>query len=173
MIAYKKSFRYDLNDFGFYQQIPVLTKTIADSYPAHIEWIDKKFLPHLHDSTRGYSFAIDYASTIQVDNRLHPGMKLVSNRLAGCSLLKNVRDEKKICCLFVDPNYRHQGIASRLIQDSFEILCTEKPLMTVSEPNLPQLQKLIDRFGFELTSVKDSVYLPGIKEYYYNEGLAR
>ncbi len=45
--------------------------------------------------------------------------------------------------------------------------------MTVSQQNLGMLQKLIDRYGFELTSVKESVYKPGVKEYYYNEGLAR
>ena len=73
-------------------------------------------------------------------------------------------EEKKLCCLFVDPNYRGQKIASKLIEDSFELLNTNKPLMTVSQQNLGMLQKLIDRYGFELTSVK---------EYYYNEGLAR
>ena len=45
--------------------------------------------------------------------------------------------------------------------------------MTVSQQNLGMLQKLINRYGFELTSVKESVYKSGVKEYYYNEGLAR
>ena len=78
-----------------------------------------------------------------------------------------------MCCLFVDPNYRGQKIASKLVEDSFTLLNTTKPVMTVSQQNLSMLQKLIDRYGFELTSVKESVYLPGVKEYYYNEGLAR
>lgn len=173
MVSYHLSNRYDLKHFGLYQQIPILTKTIAESYPGHLEWIDKKFLRHLHDSTRGYSFAVDYDVPVRVPNLLHPGQMLDSYHLSGCSLLKDTKDEKKICCLFVDPAYRGQGIASQLIKNSFAILNTEKPLMTVSEHNLPQLQKLIDRFGFELTSVKNSVYLPGVREFYYNEGLAR
>ena len=173
MVSYHLSNRYNLQHFGLYQQIPILTKTIAESYPGHLEWIDKKFLRHLHDSTRGYSFSVDYDVPVRVPNLLHPGQMLDSYHLSGCSLLKNTKDEKKICCLFVDPAYRGQGIASQLIKNSFAILNTEKPLMTVSEHNLPQLQKLIDRFGFELTSVKNSVYLPGVREFYYNEGLAR
>lgn len=173
MVSYHLSNRYNLKHFGLYQQIPILTKTIAESYPGHLEWIDKKFLRHLHDSTRGYSFSVDYDVPVRVPNLLHPGQMLDSYHLSGCSLLKNTKDEKKICCLFVDPAYRGQGIASQLIKNSFAILNTEKPLMTVSEHNLPQLQKLIDRFGFELTSVKNSVYLPGVREFYYNEGLAR
>ena len=79
----------------------------------------------------------------------------------------------ELCCLFVDPNYRGQKIASKLVEDSFEVLKTNKLVMTVSQQNLGMLQKLIDRYGFELTSVKESVYKPGVKEYYYNEGLAR
>ena len=173
MVSYHLSNRYNLQHFGLYQQIPILTKTIAESYPGHLEWIDKKFLRHLHDSTRGYSFAVDYDVPVRVPNLLHPGQMLDSYHLSGCSLLKDTKDEKKICCLFVDPAYRGQGIASQLIKNSFAILNTEKPLMTVSEHNLPQLQKLIDRFGFELTSVKNSVYLPGVREFYYNEGLVR
>lgn len=173
MVSYHLSDCYNLKHFGLYQQIPILTKTIAESYPGHFAWIDEKFLPNLHDRTRGYSFSVDYDTPVKIPNRLHKGQILDSYHLSGCSLLKNTPDEKKICCLFVDPNYRNQGIASQLIKNSFEILRTDKPLMTVSEHNLPQLQKLIDRFGFELTSVKDSVYLPGVREFYYNEGLAR
>lgn len=173
MVSYHLSDCYNLKHFDLYQQIPILTKTIADSYPGHFAWIDEKFLPNLHNRTRGYSFSVDYGSPVRVQNRLHKGQMLDSYHLSGCSLLKNTADEKKICCLFVDPAYRNQGIASQLIKNSFEILRTDKPLMTVSEHNLPQLQKLIDRFGFELTSIKDSVYLPGVREFYYNEGLAR
>jgi ribosomal protein S18 acetylase RimI-like enzyme len=173
MVSYHLSERYDLKHFGLYQQIPILTKTISDSYPGHMEWIDKKFLKQLHDGLRGYAFSVDYNTPVKVPNLLHPGQTLDSYHLSGCSLLKKDKHEKKICCLFVDPNYRKQGIASRLIESSFEILGTDKPLITVSEHNLPQLKRLLEKFNFELTSVKDSVYLPGVREYYYNEGLAR
>ena len=162
---------YCLEDDYFYLQLPTLTKVIGDSYPGHFKWLDNTFLKGLQLTTeRGYSFAIDFDRFIGVKSK----MGIVgTHQLAGCSLLKNSPEEKKLCCLFVDPTYRKRGIASHLVEDSFEVLNTDKPLMTVSEHNVPQLQKLIDRYGFELTSVKESIYKPGVKEYYYNEGLAR
>ena len=45
--------------------------------------------------------------------------------------------------------------------------------MSKSKGNVIYPETLIDRYGFELTSVKESVYKPGVKEYFYNEGLAR
>lgn len=175
MIQYKNSMEYNISDERFYIQVRDLTKTIANSYAEHFNWLDNKFFKALREknnNTRGYSFAVDYANFIDF-----PYGSLFDTvgtyKLAGCVLLKNEPEEKKLCCLFVDPNYRGQKIASKLIENSFELLNTTKPLMTVSQQNLGMLQKLIDRYGFELTSVKESIYKPGVKEYYYNEGLAR
>ena len=171
MISYKSSLTYNSDHEGFYGQVAWLTRDILDSYDGHFDWLQNKFFPGLLKNTRGYSFAIDSESKYVVKTR-RLGLLPVYT-LAGCSLLKNEPDEKKLCCLFVDPTYRGQKIASTLIENSFELLQTNKPVMTVSQQNLAQLQKLIDRYGFELTSVKESVYKPGVKEYYYNEGLAR
>ena len=170
-MKYKLSDHYSIEDKNYYNQLFSLTKTISDSYPGHFTWLNTKFIPGLYIGHRAYSFAID--------NNIQTSIQLLNNKefpiysLIGCSLLKNTPIEKKICCLFIDKNYRRQGIASKLIQDSFEILQTTKPLITVSEQNLDQLKPLLKKFNFELTSVKDSVYLKGIKEYYYNEGLSR
>ena len=169
MVTYKNSSRFCIRDIGFYNQLPVLTKSIGSSYPGHFEWLSNVFLGGLRDGNRGYSFAIDNNKFTDVCG----GHMVQMYKLAGCALLKNTDEEKKICCLFVDPEYRYQGIASHLIENSFEMLRTDKPLMTVAENNLFQLQKLINRYDFELTSVRDSVYRRGIKEYYYNEGLAK
>ncbi len=157
MIQYILSDRYNTDDVMYYEQLPRLTEEIGKSYSGHLVWLNTKFLPGLHTKTRGYSFAIDDRT----------------DWLSGCTLLKNEPSEKKLCCLFVDPNYRKLGIASKLVENSFELLRTDKPVMTVSEQNLSQLQPIIKRYGFELTSVKESVYKQGVREYFYNEGLAR
>lgn len=170
-INYEKSSVYNPNHELYYGQVAWLTRDILDSYSGHWEWLEKKFFPGLQEGKRGYSFAIDYNSKDWINIKKFGPMFIY--KLAGCALLKDEPDEKKLCCLFVDPNYRGQKIASRLVEDSFEVLNTNKPVMTVSQQNLGMLQKLIDRYGFELTSVKESVYKPGVKEYYYNEGLAR
>lgn len=169
-ISYELSNIYNPNHEQFYGQVAWLTRDILDSYDGHWDWLQYKFFPGLQKGTRGYSFAVDYDSAQSITTK--KGIIPVHS-LVGCALLKNEPDEKKLCCLFVDPNYRGQKIASKLVEDSFELLNTNKPVMTVSQQNLGMLQKLIDRYGFELTSVKESVYKPGVKEYYYNEGLAR
>jgi len=169
-ISYLLSNTYNIDHEPFYGQVAWLTRDILKSYDSHWEWLQDKFFPNLKNGTRGYSFAVDYDSAQSITTRR--GIIPVYT-LTGCALLKNEPEEKKLCCLFVDPNYRGQKIASKLIEDSFELLNTNKPLMTVSQQNLGMLQKLIDRYGFELTSVKESVYKPGVKEYFYNEGLAR
>lgn len=169
MIEYKQSNGYNVEHCRFYPQILWLTDEITKTYAGHPKWVNDVFLKGLYaGKTRGYVFAVapDSKQWIEVS-----GQKV--GTLAGCSLLKNTPEEKKICCLFVNPNHRKQGIASQLIERSFVLLDTDKPLMTVAENNLDQLRALISRYGFELTSVKDSVYKPGVKEYYYNEGLAR
>lgn len=155
MISYLLSTTYKPEHCPLYVQVPHLTRTIQESYDSHFTWLEKKFFANLRTGGRGYVFATS-------------GMNL-----AGCSLLKNEEDEKKICCLFVDPEFRRLGIASKLIENSFEILQTEHPLITVSEQNLQQLIPLLKRYGFVHTSTKNSVYKPGVNEYYYNEGLAR
>lgn len=170
MITYELSKVYNPNHEMLYGQVAWLTRDILDSYEGHWEWLEKKFFPGLIEGKRGYSFAVDYNK--KTNTKTKSGIIPVYT-LAGCSLLKDEPDEKKLCCLFVDPTYRGQKIASKLVEDSFEVLNTNKPVMTVSQQNLGMLQKLIDRYGFELTSVKESVYKPGVKEYYYNEGLAR
>lgn len=169
MIEYKQSIGYNLEHNRFYPQILWLTDEITKTYAGHPNWVNNVFLDGLYKETsRAYVFAVAPESKQWFNVS---GQQV--GTLAGCSLLKNTPDEKKICCLFVNPNHRKQGIASNLIERSFMLLNTDKPLMTVAENNLDQLRPLIQRFGFELTSVKDSVYKTGVKEYYYNEGLAR
>ena len=172
-IQYRNSTKYDIDNAGFIVQLPTLTKTIGDSYPAHFKWLDDTFVKGLQQGNgRAYSFAVDYDNFIDFPyGSLFDYIGVY--KLSGCALLKNTPEEKKLCCLFIDPKYRKLGIASKLVENSFELLNTDKPLMTVSENNLGQLSGLIKKYGFELTSVKESVYKKGIKEYFYNEGLAR
>lgn len=136
----------------YYDQVLGLTHIISDTYPGLLNWFNNKFISGLKlGNERAYSFVVDGA------------------HLAGVSLLKNAPTEKKICCLFVAPEYRRMGLASQLIQASFKILDTTKPLITVSDNNLSQLQKLLDRYGFELSRSQPGAYRPDLVEYFYNE----
>lgn len=136
----------------YYNQVLSTVHSVRDTYPGYPQWFNNKFMYGLKNTTeRAYCFAVD-------------GPKLV-----GVSLLKNTEPEKKICCLFVSPDYRHMGIATKLMQASFALLHTQKPLMTVSNNNLSQIKPLINRFGFELSRKQPSAYRPDLVEYFYNE----
>ena len=169
MLQYINGTTYNFKDLQYYIQVPKLTEEIGKTYPGHQKWLDTTFTEGLWNGTRGYSFAVDFGNKI-----LFPYGdcfdRVSTYKLSGCSLLKNTPEEKKICCLFIDPFYRKKGIASQLIRNSFEILGTDKPLITVAENNLQMLEPILKKFQFELTSVKDSVYRKGVKEYYYNQG---
>ena len=168
-IKYLHGRKYEFDHMQYYIQLPELTKEIGKTYPGHIKWLNETFTAGLWKDERAYSFAVDYNNKI-----LFPYGdcfdRVSTYKLAGCSLLKNTPEEKKICCLFIDPQYRKLGIASKLISSSFELLGTTMPLITVSENNLPMLEPILKKFQFELTSVQDSVYRKGVKEYYYNQG---
>lgn len=147
-----QSYNYKPEHQIYYDQVLDLTHTIGGTYPGHKQWLNDKFMQGLKKGDgRAYCFAV------------------AGRRLTGVSLLKNTAAEKKICCLFVLPDYRRMGIASKLIQSSFEILNTQKPLMTVSNNNLEQLQPLLKHFGFELSRTQTGAYRPDLEEYFYNE----
>ena len=128
-----------------------LTKPICDTYSSHDDWFKSKFVPNIQKGERIYIVSFD-------DNE----------NLTGCSLLKDTKQEKKICTLFVNPKYRKQGIASVLLDASLNVL-NNKAVMTVADKNLSQLLSLIKKYNFELTSVKKDVYTKGSVEYFFNE----
>lgn len=59
-------------------------------------------------------------------------------------ILKNA-DEKKICTLRVAENYRHQGIASMLLNLAFRELQCTKPLITVSSYHIDEFKPLLEK----------------------------
>ena len=128
-----------------------LTKPINDTYSSHNDWLENKFIPNIQKGDRVYIVSLNE-----------------NGDLTGCSLLKDTKQEKKICTLFVDSKYRHQGIASALMNESVKVL-DGKPLITVADKNLSQLLPLLKKYGFKLTSFKEGVYTKGSIEYYFNE----
>ena len=89
-------------------------------------------------------------------------------KLAGCVLLKNTKEEKKICTLFVHPKYRKQGLGRKLLEQTLLEL-GEHPLITVADRNIAQLMPLLKKKEFHLSAVKKSIYRPENTEYYFND----
>ncbi|MDY6407588.1 MAG: GNAT family N-acetyltransferase [Pseudomonadota bacterium] len=137
-----------------YDQMLDLTKSIGDTYPEYTKWFKEKFIPGLQRKERMYVIAQDD-----------------DNTLAGCVLIKNTEEEKKICTLFVDPKFQRQGLGKQLLEQTLKEL-GEHPLITVSTRNLSQLSSLLKKCGFHLSAVKKGVYNSEDTEYYFNDAKA-
>jgi predicted acetyltransferase len=90
------------------------------------------------------------------------------SNISGILILKNTEFEKKICTLRVVSRFRKKGIGKRLFRRAFEILDTDKPVITVSESRVSQFKPLLTYYGFKLSDVVKGVYLKSANEYVYN-----
>ena len=135
-----------------YEQILDLTRPINDAYPDRIKWFREKFIPGLKKKQRLYIIAQD-------DN----------NVLAGCALLKKTEEERKICTFFVSPQFRGNGLGTKLMEHSLKEL-GQHPLITVSSKNLSTpLLNLLKRYDFHLSATKRGAYNSQDTEYYFND----
>lgn len=136
---------------GLYDGIDQLTKSINNTYPGHNDWLYKKFFPGLKDGSR--KIVVAY-------NDLNNPM--------GVALLKDTPEEKKVCCLFVREDCRKMGIADNLIKKSCAVLKTNKPLITIADKNIYQLQRLLDKYHFTFSYKKKGAYKENDTENYFN-----
>lgn len=137
-----------------YQGIFDLTKSLQQSYPNYKSWYEKTFLEGLKKGEREIIIAQD-------------GEKIV-----GCALIKNTSDEKKLCTLFVHPNFRRQGIGEQLLKISIQKL-GQNPLISVSQENTPLVNGLFRKFNFHLSAIKKGCYQPESTEYFFNDVRAK
>lgn len=134
-----------------YQEIFELTKPVTQNYPGYAEWFQKTFMLGLYKKERLYIVAQD-----------------LNNQLLGCALVKKTPQEEKLCTLFVDKKYRRCGIGRQLLAQTIKVL-GKRPLISVSDQSMPQMQPLLDEFGFHLSSQKKDVYRPNHTEFYFND----
>ncbi len=159
MILYKKRENMQIKTFRtyhpeqtlLYEQILAFIQPLRDTYPEYDKWFKEKFIPGLQKSERMFIIALD-------DN----------NTLAGCVLIKNTKEEKKISTLLVDPKFRRKGLGEELLKQTLQELGSH-PLITVSNKNLSQLQPLLKKCGFHLSAIKKGVYNSQDTEYYFND----
>lgn len=142
---------YHLEHAKLYEDILSLTMSINDAYSGYADWYKNVFLSGLKKGERIYIVAQDE-----------------NENLAGCVLIKNTNDEKKICTLFVNPLFRKQGLATQLLETSLKEL-GEHPLITVSSRNIVQLKPLLDKMGFHLSGKRKGVYGAKDTEFYFND----
>lgn len=93
--------------------------------------------------------------------------KLLIN-ICGIMILKNYKEEKKICTLYIEKNFRNKKIGSQMIKKSFEYLGTNKPHITIPEEEYLNFKPLLDKYNFIETSKIKNYYRKNKIEYFYN-----
>ncbi len=110
-------------------------------------------------------------------NKVIPGVltgerKIIERRingvLAGVAITKNTKDEKKLCCLRVLPDFVGSGVGLRLFEDAFLELNTDKPLLSVSEEQIAKFERFFCYFGFEKIDEYFGLYRPNKLEFSFN-----
>jgi hypothetical protein len=123
---------------------------LRSSYPHFDRWFSSKVLPGIYTGER----------TLLIEER--------DSSAVGLLILKHTATEKKLCTLRVRPHFESKGLGVRLFQTAFEILGTERPLLSVSQPSEPKFQRLFAYFGFAKQAVYQGRYLPMVDELAYN-----
>ena len=110
-----------------------------DQYPEYLKWFYTVNLPRIFKGKGDIIFYLD-------------GLEIVS-----LSTLKNT-DEKKICTLLVNEDYQKRGYSKQILEDSFEYLGTETPLITIPTKRLEEFDKIIDAYQWSESSRTDEYY---------------
>ena len=92
----------------------------------------------------------------------------VTRKIVGVCNLKNNREEKKLCSLYVDEKYRKQGIGFKLLDYAFNYLRTNKPVFSVNSKNYNDYKNIINGNDWNLKEILGNYYMYGDCEYVYN-----
>lgn len=110
-----------------------------DQYPGYLKWFYTVNLPRIFKGKGDIIFYLD-------------GLEVVS-----LSTLKN-SDEKKICTLLINEDYRKKGYSKQILEDSFKYLGTETPLITIPTKRLDEFSKIIDAYHWKENDRTDEYY---------------
>ena len=105
---------------------------IGEDYEHLCEWYWSKAVPWVFSNHMDFFLALN------------------SGKVIGVLIAKKEKEERKICTLFVSSEYSHKGIATHLINDSFEFLETTKPIITFSEYKIYQFMPIIRKYGWQI-----------------------
>lgn len=124
-------------------------KDVAPLYPHFKSWLYFTFKP-------GFERGLRSIISARIDGRL-----------AGLALLKNDAIEKKICTFFVLPEFREQGIGSKLMKESLAFLDSSETFISVSEERDSELFPLLSSNGFRCSSRITGYYRKDKYESFY------
>lgn len=120
-------------------EIYLLTDYNKSQYPDYYKWYFSKNIPRVINGTGDIIFYLD-------------GLEIV-----GISILKK-NTEKKLCTFMINSEYRKKGYSKLLLEDSFEYLKTDKPVITIPEFRLGEFSSIINAYEWEKSSIIDNYF---------------
>lgn len=136
-----------------------ITDFIRDYYPNHRNWFIKKQLPGvINGNERDILFVRDPEN---LDN------------IIGMTCIKNTKEEKKLCTLFVSPEFRGKGIGSSLMEEALRLLGTDRPLVTFPNHLKDTMNPFIVKYKWKLIETVPNAYGKGKDELCYNGTLKK
>ena len=132
IVAYDNSRKYEIANSGtLFWSIFYYATNLLYIYPNFFHWFQDKVISDLSCGQR---------TVFATYND--------KNKLTGYMVIKNTKQEQKICTLQILPEYRKQNFGSQLITLALSIL--NKPIITVSSYQLDLYQNLLSRYNFSL-----------------------
>lgn len=71
-------------------------------------------------------------------------------------IIKDDKGEKKLCQIYTNEEYRKRGICHSLLEESFAILGTDKPKITIPQFRLDEFNNIISKYGWIESEELDS-----------------
>lgn len=118
----------------------LLSMQVKNDYPDYRNWYQTIQVPGLYDGTRNIIIA-------------H-----IKDRIVGFVSLKKTQDEKKICTFYVEKSFRRNQIGTLLATKAVDYLEEEKPLITIPMDKIHQFIKIAEKYGWEITEIKENLY---------------
>lgn len=141
-----------INETGLYEMVHNFLQDISVNYPKFDNWFFNTVYKEIKSENpeRDILVMLDGAFIVSI------------------MILKNSKEEKKLCTIKVHEEYRKQNIATHMFEKSFIELNTLYPQFTVSDNNFPNFDSIIKHFNFKVSYAQNSVYDIGKNEYYIN-----
>jgi ribosomal protein S18 acetylase RimI-like enzyme len=136
--------------FEFVKAVADDIEFLRASYPHFDAWLLQKVIPGIYAGER--------TACVELRN----------SEVAGLLIVKHSQLESKLCTLRVRPHYESKGLGVRLFETAFDLLGTDRPLLSVSETSKAKFTRLFLHFGFAQEAVYEGRYLPKVDEFSYN-----
>lgn len=145
--------KVDYTDSNLVQKVLGRLYFLKRDYPNFFDWYTKKVVVGLMDDSR--QIFVAYPANDR-------------DAIAAVLILKNCSDERKISTLCVMEQYRSLGLGTALVELAINVLKTDRPVITVSNPHMEMFEGLFKKFGFEHYEEYPDYYRKGTSEHAYN-----